>query len=141
MKEFIIFVYTDSTVIFFSKLRSAGLNYNLPSFFTDPYCAGVSNKHCLLTFFIFSRMNNYLILMLASHEGIVRSVVNRIVQMICLFSQMNFPLIVLLGIHRKEKIWLASYQAPQQCFVSKLHVCQGRSLNLTRLHSSVLCQL
>ena len=21
--------------------------------FTDPYCAGVSNKHCLLTFFIF----------------------------------------------------------------------------------------
>ena len=25
---------------FFSKLRSAGLNYNLPSFFTDSYCAG-----------------------------------------------------------------------------------------------------
>ena len=45
-------VYTDSTEIFFSKLRSAGLNYNLPSFFTDSYCAGVSNKHCLLTFFI-----------------------------------------------------------------------------------------
>ena len=30
------------------------MNYHLPklSFFTDPYCAGVSNKHCLLTFFI-----------------------------------------------------------------------------------------
>ena len=58
MKEFIIFVCTDSTQIFFSKLRSAGLNYNLPSFFTDSYCAGGggggggSNKHCLLTFFI-----------------------------------------------------------------------------------------
>ena len=52
MKEFIIFVCTDSTQIFFSKLRSAGLNYNLPSFFTDSYCAGVSNKHCLLTFCI-----------------------------------------------------------------------------------------
>ena len=52
MKEFIIFVCTDSTEIFFSKLRSAGLNYNLPSFFTDSCCAGVSNKHCLLTFFI-----------------------------------------------------------------------------------------
>ena len=52
MKEFIIFVCIDSTEIFFSKLRSAGLNYNLPSFFTESYCAGVSNKHCLLTFFI-----------------------------------------------------------------------------------------
>ena len=52
MKEFLNFVCTDSTEIFFSKLRSAGLNYNLPSFFTDSYCAGVSNKHCLLTFFI-----------------------------------------------------------------------------------------
>ena len=52
MKEFIIFVCTDSAEIFFSKLRSAGLNYNLPSFFTESYCAGVSNKHCLLTFFI-----------------------------------------------------------------------------------------
>ena len=37
--EFIIFVCTDSTEIF-SKLRSAGLNYNLPFFFTDSYCAG-----------------------------------------------------------------------------------------------------
>ena len=40
----IIFVCTDSTEIFFSKLRSANksacLNYNLPSFFTDSYCAG-----------------------------------------------------------------------------------------------------
>ena len=52
MKEFIIFVCTDSAEIFFSKLRSAGLNYNLPSFFTESYCEGVSNKHCLLTFFI-----------------------------------------------------------------------------------------
>ena len=51
MKEFIIFVCTDSTEIFFSKLRSAGLNYNLPSFFTDSYCAGVTYKHCILTFF------------------------------------------------------------------------------------------
>ena len=35
-----IFVCTDSTEIFFSKLRSAGLNYNLPSYFTESYCAG-----------------------------------------------------------------------------------------------------
>ena len=40
MKEFIIFFCTDSTEIFFSKLKSAGLNYNLPSFFTDYYFAG-----------------------------------------------------------------------------------------------------
>ena len=53
MKEFIIFVCTDSTEIFLSKLRFSCSNYNLPSFFTDSYCAGVSNKHCLLTFFIF----------------------------------------------------------------------------------------
>ena len=39
MKEFIIFVCTDSTEIL-SKLRSAGLNYNLPCFFTDSYYAG-----------------------------------------------------------------------------------------------------
>ena len=55
--EKIIFVCTDSTEIFFSKLRSAGLNYNLPSFFTDSCSGGgggVSNKHCLLTFFICS---------------------------------------------------------------------------------------
>ena len=53
MKEFIVFVCTDSTEIFFSKLSSAILNYNLPYLFHDSYCAGVSNKHCLLTFFIF----------------------------------------------------------------------------------------
>ena len=54
MKEFIIFVCTDSAEIFFSKLRSAGLNYNLPKFFTDSYYGGGggSNKHCLFTFFI-----------------------------------------------------------------------------------------
>ena len=44
MKEFIIFVCTDSTEIFFeiflSKLRSSCSNYNLPIFFTDSYCAG-----------------------------------------------------------------------------------------------------
>ena len=39
-KESIIFVCTDSTEIFLSKLRSSCLNYNLPSFFTDSYCAG-----------------------------------------------------------------------------------------------------
>ena len=60
MKEFNFFC-TDSNEIF-SKLRSAGLNYNLPSFFNDSYCAGGggggggggegSSKHCLLTFFI-----------------------------------------------------------------------------------------
>ena len=45
-------IFTDSTEILFSTLRCAGLNYHLPklSFFTDLYCAGVSNKHCLLTF-------------------------------------------------------------------------------------------
>ena len=36
----IIFVYTDFTEIFLSKLRSAALNYNLPSLFTDSYCVG-----------------------------------------------------------------------------------------------------
>ena len=50
MEEFIIFVCTDSTETF-SKLRSTCLNYNLQSFFTDSYCVGVSNNHCLLTFF------------------------------------------------------------------------------------------
>ena len=51
------FIYTDSTEILFSKLRSAGLNYHLPKhkFFAVPYCVGVSiNKHCLLTFFHFA---------------------------------------------------------------------------------------
>ena len=41
MKEFIIFfACTDSTENFFSKLKPAGLNYYLTSFFTDSYCAG-----------------------------------------------------------------------------------------------------
>ena len=41
MKEFKIFVCTDSTEIFFSKLGSAGLNFNLSSFFTDSLlCVG-----------------------------------------------------------------------------------------------------
>ena len=48
MKEFIIFVCIDSTEIFFSKLRSSCSNFNLPS-----TVRGVSNKHCLLTFFIY----------------------------------------------------------------------------------------
>ena len=44
-------ICTDSTEILFSKLRSPGLNYHLPKckFF---HCAGVSNKHCFMTFFI-----------------------------------------------------------------------------------------
>ena len=60
--------FTDSSEILFSKLRSAGLNYHLPklSFFTDSYCAGVSNKHCLLTFFISTA-----ILLLLIQEGIL----------------------------------------------------------------------
>ena len=45
------FVCTDSTEIF-SKLKSAGLNYNLPCFSLTLTVWGVSNKHCLLTFFI-----------------------------------------------------------------------------------------
>ena len=40
MHEGLYIFCTDSTEIFFSKQRSAGLNYNLPSFFTDSYCAG-----------------------------------------------------------------------------------------------------
>ena len=49
----IFFVCTDYTEIF-SKLKSAGLNYNLTSFFSLTLTVrGVSNKHCLLTFFIF----------------------------------------------------------------------------------------
>ena len=47
-------LFSQILLTFFSKLGSAGLNYHLPrlSFFTDPYCGGVSNKYCLLTFFI-----------------------------------------------------------------------------------------
>ena len=48
MKEFIIFVCTDSTEIFFSKLRSAGLIYNLPSFFTDGYLISIIDFFHLL---------------------------------------------------------------------------------------------
>ena len=51
-KEFIIFVCTDSTEIFLSKQRSSCFNYNLPSFSLTLTVRGVSNKHCLLTFFI-----------------------------------------------------------------------------------------
>ena len=38
-------IYTESTEISVLKLRSVGINYHLPKFlfFTDPYCAGVSN--------------------------------------------------------------------------------------------------
>ena len=43
MKEFIIFW---GQILLKSSFQN-------PSFFTDSYCAGVSNKHCLLTFFIF----------------------------------------------------------------------------------------
>ena len=56
MKEFINFVCTDSSEIFLSKLRTAGLNYNLQVFSMTLTVRGVSNKHCLLTFFIFIRI-------------------------------------------------------------------------------------
>ena len=39
-EEVYIFFFKDSTEIFLSKLRSSCSNYNLPSFFTDSYCAG-----------------------------------------------------------------------------------------------------
>ena len=56
--KFITFVCTDSTEIFFSKLSSAAWNYNLPLFLMTLTVQGVSNKHCLLTFFIlFGLMN------------------------------------------------------------------------------------
>ena len=62
-------ICTDSTEILFSQILLKSFFKNrvcwfelllgkkhLPklSFFTDSYCAGVSNKHCLLTFFIFT---------------------------------------------------------------------------------------
>ena len=54
MKEFIIFVCTDSTEIFVFLFKLSLAKFFV--FFTDSYCAGgwggVSNKHCLLTFFI-----------------------------------------------------------------------------------------
>ena len=44
---------------FFSKTRVCWFELSLAEtkFFTDPYCAGVSNKHCLLTFFILKKKN------------------------------------------------------------------------------------
>ena len=51
------FVCTDSTEIFFSKLRSSCSNFNLPS-----TVLGVSNKHCLLTFFILFVLRNIIII-------------------------------------------------------------------------------
>ena len=53
MKEFIIFVCTDSTEIFLSKLRSSCSNYNCQVLSLTLSVRGVSYKHCLLTFFIF----------------------------------------------------------------------------------------
>ena len=52
MEELIIFFCTDSTEIFFSKLRSAGLYFTLTVFSLNLTVRGVSNMHCLLTFFI-----------------------------------------------------------------------------------------
>ena len=46
-----IFFCTDSTEIFFSKLRSACLNCNLPSFFTDLLCGGYLISIATMTFF------------------------------------------------------------------------------------------
>ena len=45
---------------FFSKTRVCWFELSLAKtkFFTDTYCAGVSNKHCLLTFFIFAGPRN-----------------------------------------------------------------------------------
>ena len=58
MKEFglenIIFVCIDSTEIFFSKLRSAGLNYNMPNFSLTLTVYLISIAY--LTFFIFLRI-------------------------------------------------------------------------------------
>ena len=52
MKEFIIFVCTDSTEIFLSKLRSLVRTITCQVFSLTLTVRGVSNKHCLLTFFI-----------------------------------------------------------------------------------------
>ena len=54
-------ICTYSTEILFSKLRSAGLNYHLSkqSFSLFLTVRGVSNKHCLLTFFDFSTCIGY----------------------------------------------------------------------------------
>ena len=50
MKEFIIFVCTDATEIFFSKLSVQTITCQV--FSPTLTVRGVSNKHCLLTFFI-----------------------------------------------------------------------------------------
>ena len=57
-------ICTDSTEILFSQIQLKfffktrvcwfELSLAKQSFFTDPYCAGVSNKHCLMTFFVLS---------------------------------------------------------------------------------------
>ena len=51
LSYFYNFVCTDSTEIFFSKLRPAGLNYNLSSFFTGLLCGGylISNAYWLFS--------------------------------------------------------------------------------------------
>ena len=68
MEEFIIFVCMDSIEIFFSKLTSTGLNYNLPSFFSlNLTVRGVSNKHCLLTFFIVTQFKELIIILVSIH--------------------------------------------------------------------------
>ena len=69
-------ICTDSTeilfsyilLIFFFKTRVCWFELSLArtKFFTDPYCAGVSNKHCLLTFFRFSK--KYIILCILKGE-------------------------------------------------------------------------
>ena len=60
MEEFIIFVCTDYTEIFFSKLRSVGLNYNLPSFFTESYCAGGGGDLKSIAYWLFHSILNLL---------------------------------------------------------------------------------
>ena len=59
MKEFIIFVCTDSTEIFFSKLCSAAFNLPSNSLTLTVQGGGGSNKHCLFTIFIYSRISSY----------------------------------------------------------------------------------
>ena len=54
MKEFIIFVCTDSAEIFFSKLGLLVWTITCQVFSLNLTVRGVSNKHCLLPFFISS---------------------------------------------------------------------------------------
>ena len=62
------------------------MNYHLPklSFFTDPFCAGVSNKHCLLTFFIVPEANLIALLTFVARIH---------------FAKFYFPLKYLTGAH------------------------------------------